>query len=778
MNKTKINLLFACLIISFTSVFGQLSEAEVKAMILESNEQQLVVNSSRMLQENHYYFAGLVTDQLLKLKPESANYNYRKGFIILGMDLNFETALTHFEKAKDNTSKNFDMYSSKEEGCPVDVFYHLGRCYHLSEKYDKATEFYNKFIEVSNKESELIEEAQLRITQCNIAKELTAKPVDVKINTLEHINTENGEYSSFLSLDGKALYLTSRRPWENDETENMRDFMLNQYPEDIYVSLMDNNKNWGEVKRLDMCKPNLNEASVSFSSDEREVFLYDDSTGFGDIFISEYVGREYKAPTPVSNEGVNTEEGWETHFIKSPDGNTIYFVSDREGGYGKRDIWFIEKTNGAWGEPKNMGPMVNSKYDEDSPYIGLDKNTLYFASNGEKSMGEFDVFSISKDENGMWLEPTNLGYPINSPGDDLFYSTNYTKSSAILTSVRKGGKGNKDVYQIDYNVSDSEGLAFLNGRIINTNDKNIPEGSFISLKCIDCDDKESKKVLPRVRDGVFVSLLEKCKEYEITYHYDDQSSEPYTEKFNTNCDLAFEEINKTVLLVEDDKVIIPLFTYDLAGIVSDRGSSERIPNAKVEIIRAEGDTAEVWSTNENGGFESNLADGLVLGDKLDYTAKISALGYITQTFKIDNVLGKDSIITVSYMLEKDKDLVDIGDVLALNPIYFDFDKSNIRPDAKVELDKVIAVLNNNPKIKIECGSHTDCRGSKKYNRRLSERRAKSTAKYIQKSISNPERVTYKGYGEDVPAKDNNCSCRKCSSEEHQKNRRSEFLIVK
>ena len=91
-----------------------------------------------------------------------------------------------------------------------------------------------------------------------------------------------------------------------------------------------------------------------------------------------------------------------------------------------------------------------------------------------------------------------------------------------------------------------------------------------------CDDKESKKVLPRVRDGVFVALLEKCKEYEITYHYDDQSSEPYTEKFNTNCDLAFEEINKTVLLVEDDQVIIPLFTYDLAGIVSNKQNIKRI----------------------------------------------------------------------------------------------------------------------------------------------------------------------------------------------------------
>jgi len=774
MNKGKIYILIALLFSSIFSVNAQLTEEEVQTMILESNEQQLVVHSSRMLQENHYYFAGLVTDQLLKINPESANYNYRKGFIILGMDLDFENALTHFQKAKEVTSKNFDMYSSSEKGCPVDVFYHLGRCLHLGEKYDEAKEYYNKFIESSNKESELIEEAQLRIIQCDVAKSLTSNPIDVKINSLKHINTDKGEYSSFLSLDGKALYLTSRRPWENNETETMRDFMLNQYPEDIYLSLMDNNGNWGEVKRLDMCKAKINEASVSFSSDEREVFLYDDSIGFGDIFMTEYSDREYKTPTAITNEGVNTEDGWETHYVKSPDGNTVYFVSDREGGYGKRDIYTIEKVNGVWGKPVNMGPMVNTKYDEESPYMGLDKNTLFFSSNGDKSMGEFDVFSISKDENGMWLEAVNLGYPINSPGDDIFYTTNYKKNSAILTSVRKGGEGNKDVYQIDYNVDNSDGLAFLNGTIINTNGNTIPEGSYISLKCIDCDDKDAQKILPRIRDGVFVSLLEKCKEYEITYYYDDQSTEPYTETFNTNCDLAFEEVNKTVLLIEQDSTIIPVFTYDLAGIVSDKQTSERIPGANVEIYNSSGDTAEIWVTNENGAFKSNLADGLVLGDTLDYSAKISALGYITQTFKIDNVLGKDSIITVSYMLEKDSVAVDIAKVLNLKPIYFDFDKSNIRKDAKIELDKVITALNNNPEISIECGSHTDCRGSKSYNRKLSERRAKSTAKYIKKGISNPDRVTYKGYGEDVPAAE--CSCRKCSDEQHQLNRRSEFLI--
>ena len=390
-------------------------------------------------------------------------------------------------------------------------------------------------------------------------------------------------------------------------------------------------------------------------------------------------------------------------------------------------------------------------------------------------MGEFDIFSVSKDENGMWMEPVNLGYPINSPGQDLFYTSNFDAIYAFITSIIKWGKWVKDVYMIDNKTSNADGLAFLNGKIINTNGNDIPEGSYISLKCVDCDDNSDEVIMPRVRDGAFVSLLEKCKEYDITYYYDEGSKDPYTETFNTDCDIAFEEVNKTVLLVEEDKIIIPIFTYDLAGIVSDRSSNETITGATVEIFNKAGDTVELWSTDENGGFNSNLADGLVLNDKLDYNVKVKSIGYITQEFELNNVLGKDSIITVSYLIEKDTVETDLAKVLNLNPIYFDFDKSNIRNDAKIELDKVITALNNNPNIKVECGAHTDCRGPKGYNKGLSERRAKSTAKYIKKKISNPERVTFKGYGESQPATD--CSCKKCSTKQHQLNRRTEFIII-
>ncbi|MAO32095.1 MAG: hypothetical protein CL824_01190 [Crocinitomicaceae bacterium] len=767
-------LIFAFIFLSNISN-GQVTKAEVEAMILESNESQLVNHSSRMLQENHYYFSSLVTDKLLELNPESANYNYRKGFILLGLSCDFENAMKHLLKAKDNISKNFDMYSVKETGAPADVLYHLGRCYHLNEQYDEAKKYFNDFVSISNKESELIKEAQLRIVQCDVAINLTKAPKDVKITNIEDVNTENGEYSTYLSVDGKALYFTARKPWENNETESLRDLLLYNYPEDIYMVIIDENGHWGAPKRLDHCKPEINEASVSVSHDEREIFLYEDTTGFGDIYTTKYKDREYKPSSAIQIDGVNTEEGWETHLTVSADGNTVYFVSDREGGYGKRDIYTCEKVNGKWGKPVNMGPMINSEYDEESPFMGLDNNTLYFSCNGPKSMGEFDIFSVSKDENGMWMEPVNLGYPINSPGQDLFYTSNYDARYAFITSIRKGGKGDKDVYMIDNKTSNADGLAFLNGKIINTNGNDIPEGSYISLKCIDCDDNSEEVIMPRVRDGAFVSLLEKCKEYEITYYYEEGSKDPYTETFNTDCDIAFEEVNKTVLLVEEDKIIIPIFTYDLAGIVSDRSSNETITGATVEIFNKAGDTVELWSTDENGGFNSNLADGLVLNDKLDYNVKVKSIGYITQEFELNNVLGKDSIITVSYLIEKDTVETDLAKVLNLKPIYFDFDKSNIRDDAKVELDKVIAALNDNPNIKVECGAHTDCRGPKGYNRGLSERRAKSTAKYIKKKISNPERVTFKGYGESQPATD--CSCKKCSTEQHQLNRRTEFIII-
>ncbi|MFM8243910.1 MAG: hypothetical protein ACKN86_13995, partial [Crocinitomicaceae bacterium] len=171
-------LLITCLF-TFSELRAQMTEEELTKVITEANEQELVVHNSRMLQENFFYYADKIASRLLEINPESANYNYRKGFILLEMHTEFEKAIKYLNKATGLIDKNFDMYSSREQAAPPDVFYHLGRAYHLNEQYDLAVVNYNLFLEKTAKQSELILEAQLRIKQCDVAQKQTAKPTNV-----------------------------------------------------------------------------------------------------------------------------------------------------------------------------------------------------------------------------------------------------------------------------------------------------------------------------------------------------------------------------------------------------------------------------------------------------------------------------------------------------------------------------------------------------------------------------------------------------------------------
>lgn len=759
----------AIIVIPFRSI-SQYTEIEVKNIISQASEKELVVECSRMLQENFFHYADLITDKLLKINPESSNYKYRKGFIELTMRQDYLKAIELFSAASGSIDKNYDMYSVKEGAVPADIYYHLGRAYHLNEDFTNAIKNYNLFLDVTNKESELIEHTEKRISQCGIAKKLMAAPKDVTVENLgDSINTEFADFSSNISLDGRALYFTSRRPWEDGASNGFKDPMLNHYSEDIYQASLADNDAWNSPSRMDMCKPQFNEASVSVSIDERRVYTYNDKKGQGDIYFSDLKNGSFSPIAPVGKSGVNTESRWETHYTVSPDGKMVFFVSDKESGYGKRDIYFMEEKEGKWSEPKNIGGTINSKWDEDAPFMGLDNNILYFSSNDSTSMGEFDVFMSVRDENGIWSAPINLGYPINSVGDDLFYTHTADGKKAYLSSFRKGGNGEKDIYRMNVN-SEVRNVALLNGEIIHAQNKEIPEESYIELTCLNCESEEKSILKPRIRDGVFLSKLEKCKDYQLAYYYNEQTVDPYTDKFSTNCDLAYQEVYKRVLLDEEKQVIIPFFEYILDGIVADRKSGEMIPNAKV-VFSSGNEEVEMLMTDSSGQFVSKLVDRKQFGYELAYTVSVSADGYLMATYELNTKLAADSLISLSYMLDKKEIGTDLGPFM----IYYNFDKFDIREDAKVELDKIVKIMNENPEVKIELGSHTDCRGSWRYNSRLSKKRAKSAADYIAKRIINSERIVSKGYGESQPVSD--CNCRACSKEEHQLNRRTEFIII-
>jgi len=197
-------LLIISLIISSLSR-AQFTEVEVKNMVNQASEKDLVINCSRFLQENYYHFAELVVNRLLEIKPDNPNYNYRKGFIVLGMRRDESEAIKFLTKATKSAKveKYYDMYNSNEEAIPADAFFHLGRAYHLDEQFEKAVENYKKFLALTARESELIPEAKKRIVQCSVAKKLIAQPKNVNIRNIgSTVNTEYADFSSNISLDG------------------------------------------------------------------------------------------------------------------------------------------------------------------------------------------------------------------------------------------------------------------------------------------------------------------------------------------------------------------------------------------------------------------------------------------------------------------------------------------------------------------------------------------------------------------------------------------------
>lgn len=771
MRLTLVSLLLSVLPIT---VFGQLTEYEVRNMVETASEQELVIACSQMMQENYLYNAEIVADKLLTIKPTSPNYNYRKGYIVLTARTDFEVAMRHLQLAIVDTDVNYDMYSAREESAAVDAFYHLARCYHLNEEIDKAREYYQKFIDNSSKKSGLIEQAKLGLVQCDVAEYNMTHPKTAIIKNIgSEINTKMAEYSPVISLDGNSLYFTSRRPWSDASSEEFKDPMLNQYTEDIFVSYLDFDGEWTSPEKLAFCRNDYNEATIAVSSDEKQIYVYEDATGGGDIYYSDFANNRFDELSELDYTDVNTKY-WETHCTMTPDGQTMYFVSQRPGGYGGRDIYRIVRLpNGEWSKAQNMGPTINTPYDEDSPYIDVNNKTLYFGSNGPKSMGGFDIFVSFKDEEGVWSDPVNMGTPVNSTGDDLFYTTTIDGLRGYLTSFRKGGFGEKDIYEIQNDYLGNYPYSTLQGSFISLHDDIVlPDDLSVKLICPSCDLEKNRESDLRVKNNGYFSVLERCKDYTIEY-YDGDGKLMSSETFTTACNSENEELERNHYVGD--------YILNMSVLVLDAETDTPVGGAKVEILAIEdGSVKRTYEMNDDGKKALDLIKDKQPGDRIHYDIRVSSPGFITQTFPLDTLLSTNGTLNLEYLLQRS----DLGGELTakfdINPIYFDLDKSNIRPDAAIELDKIVKIMNENPTIKIELGSHTDCRASKSYNMRLSQRRAVSSANYIKKRITNPERIYGKGYGETQLL--NGCECEgnvksDCSDEEHQLNRRTEFRIV-
>jgi outer membrane protein OmpA-like peptidoglycan-associated protein len=414
-----------------------------------------------------------------------------------------------------------------------------------------------------------------------------------------------------------------------------------------------------------------NNSAIGLSNDGQLMFLYrDDIHGNGDIYESVLKGTEWSSGV-LMPEPVNTKYH-ESSASLSPDGKKLYYVSDRPGGIGGRDIWYCTlDANGKWTNAINIGLPVNTPQDEEGIFIHPDGKTMYFSSKGHNSLGGYDVYrTVRQTVDGKWSTPENLGAPLNTTGDDAYFVLEANGTTGYYTSSRPGGNGEKDIYKVTF-------------------------------KWI--EEKHATPNLVLVK-GVI--------------------SDDYGKPFGA--------------------------------------SIEIIDNEKNEIV------TKLSSNSATGKYLVSLPAGK------NYGIRISAKDYL---FHSENFNIPESAAYAE--IEKDIELkkIEVGKTIVLKNIFYDFDKATLRNESVSELERLVALMEEYPSLKIELSSHTDSKGTDDYNQALSQARAQSVVNYLISKSIGKDRLVAKGYGEAKPVALNENPDGTDNPEGRQLNRRTEFKIL-
>jgi tetratricopeptide (TPR) repeat protein len=398
--------------------------------------------------DEDYETALSIYNELYEIDTSYNEINYMIGACMINIRSKEDQAFPYLEKAVAGDIKEAN--------------YWLARSYHLKMDFDNALKYYQFYEHYPEKERS-DEEIKRYIEMSVLAKEMIENPVEIElINLGPGINSKYSEYVPLISSDQNEIYFTSRRP--NGTGGKMDDF--GNYFEDIYYS-QKNIEDWAPA--IDVGPPlntETHDAAVSLTSNGNEMILYrtnENITG-GDLYISQHTITGWGVPVKIT-ENVNSKYQ-EASAIIAPDGEIMYISSNRPGGFGGKDLYRVRKLpNNEWSLPENLGPTINTAYDEDAPFIHADGVTLYFSSNGLKTMGGYDIFECKLDENGFWSIPKNMGYPLNTVKDDIYFVMGPDGKTGYYSSDMSGGYGQQDIYKINI-LYDKKNRVIIKGQTV------------------------------------------------------------------------------------------------------------------------------------------------------------------------------------------------------------------------------------------------------------------------------------------------------------------------
>ena len=618
------------------------------------------------------------------------------------------------------------------------------------------------------------------------AKEFISKKTEFyKIKNSPPFFTVRAIQGNSVEADFSATYYKNKVVFVSNRVhslQNVRLHSLNDKPFlDLFIANNDSFQNFTQIQKFDASiNSKFHEGPSCFTKDGNTIYFTRNNyfkgkyrkskSGINMLELFKSTNKNGKWVTEKLS--IDNDEYSVGHPTLSADEKTLYFASDMPGGKGGTDIWKCTiNADGSLGTPENLGDIVNTEGNELFPFMSND-GTLFFSSNGHLGFGELDVFAALIEKDNTFNKVMNLGVQVNSGKDDFGFILDKDNKFGYLSSNRDGGLGDDDIYAIsairplkqNYIV---KGIAYEKGT-------NQP---LINTK-IEFKDKSGNIISTITTDatGKYQFEVEQSKEYAI-----EGSKETYfngSNAFNTNEMGDKNELVKDVYLEKDPG-------FSLYALITDAKSKNPLENVKVKIIDLITNTPFAEFTTPGTGDFNKALQNIKLGDKLSFSIQLERKGYLNKSVTFNKTINQRGQVKIHEEMDLTMNKLEVGADLAkmidIKPIYFDLGKYNIRPDAAVELEKIVKVMNEYPTMFIELGSHTDCRSSYESNMKLSDNRAKSSAEYIKQKITNPERISGKGYGETKLI--NGCACEgavksKCTEAEHQANRRTEFIILK
>jgi len=388
---------------------------------------------------------------LLKIEPGNSNFKYRIGQCLINIPGRKAEAIKYLEDAVKNIDLNYKEGKFKETKAPYDAYYYLANAYRIDNQLSKAIDTYELFKKNLNPKVYDTAIVNLQIVSCRNAQELMKVPIFIKKENLgDIINSRFSDYNPVVSADESVMVYNKAE----------------QFQDIVYFTKKVNGKWTTPVDIIPDFGLGFEEKNyvTSISDDGRELYVYRPGADYdGNIYISRRDKNDKWSNLIKLNDNINTKY-WESHATISHSGKKLYFTSNRKGTYGGLDIWVSQKdSTGDWGPAKNLGPVINTIYNEESPFLGKDDKTLFFSSRGHFNIGGYDVFYSTLMDNGEWSTPLNVGVPINTTDDDVFFDPVHDGYQAYYAMDIPGGSGLQDIYRIEIFSKDHPRKFFIKG---------------------------------------------------------------------------------------------------------------------------------------------------------------------------------------------------------------------------------------------------------------------------------------------------------------------------